>query len=61
MTLSHVAQKIFEEGLWYIQNMYDVMDHFNNCHSRKTMCTHVTEITWVKQSATQSKKTLVFC
>lgn len=39
--------------------MYDVMDHFNNCHSMKPMCVHVTEITWVKQNATRYNRILV--
>lgn len=39
--------------------MYVVMDHFNNCHLMKTMCDNVTEITWVKQSATQYKSVLL--
>lgn len=41
--------------------MYDVMDHFNNCHSMKPMRVHVREITRVKQSATQYKRILVCC
>lgn len=41
--------------------MYDVMDRFNNCHSRKTMRVHATEIIWVKQSAARYKRILVCC
>lgn len=62
LTLLHVAQKLFlRKTLWCRQSMYDVMDHFNNCHSMKPMCVHVTEITRVKQNAAQYNRILVCC